>query len=117
MNIDTINRHLSPRQPLDWFSNGAAMQLAWFWVAQELWRDRDFTTDARPLCAAKLKAAWDHVKAHRRWVLRNLAAAEDVRVRALMIEREQLQNRPWAVNIAVEQAAIDARIDALLDSI
>jgi hypothetical protein len=117
MNIDAINRHLCPSQPLDWFAPGAAMKLAWFWTAQELWRERDFTTDGRAVCAAKLKAAWDHVKRHQNYTRRNEAAANDIRVRALMIEREQLQNKSFGVSIADEQRRIDARIDAIVDTL
>lgn len=117
MNIDAINRHLCPSQPLDWFAPGAAMRLAWFWTAQELWRARDFTTDGRRVCASNLKAAWDHVKRHQQSVRRSELAATDIRVRALMIERAQLQNKSFAISIADEQRRIDAKIDAIIDSI
>jgi hypothetical protein len=116
MNIDAINRQLSPARPIDWFAPGAAMQLAWFWTAQELWSDRDFTSNARALFSAKLAKAWAHVKTQRRWLQRQAAARTDARVQALLARRDRLQNQPFSISIRAEQNSIDAQIDAILDA-
>jgi len=111
MNIDAINRHLCPKDPIDFDGPGAAMKLAWFWTAQEIWADRAFDADVRPVFAAALKKAWPHVQMMRESLRRQRAAATNERVRELQRQRDMLQNKPFGVSISGEQARIDAQIE------
>jgi len=100
---------------IDFAAPSAAMRLAWLWTAQELWSLRKFDTDHTELFAAKLRAAWAHVRMIRDNLARSRRAKNDARIQSLRAQREMLENRPFTQSIRAEQQRIDAEIADLLD--
>lgn len=100
---------------IDFSSPSAAMRLAWYWTARDLWSARKFDTDHRALFAAQLRAAWDHVRMVRENMRRAHRAKTDARIKSLRAQRDLLENKPFSQSIRAEQQRIDAEIADLLD--
>lgn len=115
MYFETMERLTSSREPLDYQAPGAAMRLAWIWLAKDLWSRRDFTRhDERELFAMHLRHAHKHV-AKTRENLRKIAAAEP-QVKALREKRAMLENRSNKMSIRRDHDEIDRQIIEIMEA-
>jgi hypothetical protein len=98
----------------DFEAPNAAMRLAWFWTAQELWGARQFDTDHRDLFGRLLRQAWVHVKMLRNNRRQARAAVDHPRIIELKQQKAMLQNRSFGMSIREDEARIDAEIASIV---
>ena len=117
MRFETITRLQGHHEPLDFEARGAAMRLAWIWVAQDHWYERNFGQVPRDLFAQHLKKAHAHVKMITRGMTRRRLGDKDPRVIALREQRAMLENKSFNISIRQEQDRIDSEINAIINAL
>ena len=112
MKLETITRLQS--QTMDFSSKGAAMRLAWLWIAQDKWSRRDFGHVRRQDLSRAMKDAHASVRTSRRFAQQKALADKDPRVVALREERAMLENKSFHVSIRQDQERIDQQINKII---
>lgn len=119
MKKETIIRLTNSHEAIDFQAPGAAMRLAWYWVAQELWSRRVFDLDRKGtmiLLGIKLQEAHRHVNQTRAYQARVARAEEKFgpELARLRQERRDLDMKPFGVRIEPLQREIDQRVRDLI---
>lgn len=112
MKFDTIT-NLQGRG-IDMSQRGAAMRLAWLWIAQDHWYRRDYGPVSREELSRALRDAHATVRVARRHERQKAIADKDPRVAALREQRAMLENKSFNVSIREDQQRIDQQINAII---
>lgn len=112
MKLDSITRLQGVK--FDHMQRGAAMKLAWIWIAQDQWRRRDFGHVSRQDLSRAMKDAHASVRTSRRFAQQEALADKDPRVMALREQRAMLENKSFHVSIRQDQARIDQQINKII---
>ena len=115
MKIESITRLTSAN--FDHMQRGAAMKLAWIWIAQDQWRRRDFGPVSRQDLSRAMKTAHASVRAFRRFAQQKGMADKDPRVVALREQRAMLENKSFHISIRHEQDRIDSEINQIINAL
>jgi len=115
MKIESITRLQGVN--FDHMQRGAAMKLAWIWIAQGHWSRRYYGPVSKQDLSRAMKAAHASVRVFRRSVKRRALADKDPRVVALREQRNMLENKSFHISIRHEQDRIDNEIEAIINAL
>jgi hypothetical protein len=112
MKLDSIERLQS--QAIDYMQKGAAMRLAWAWIAQDHWVRRDYGPVTIKELSHALKDAHACVRVARHHEKQKALADKDPRVVALREQRAMLENKSFRTSIREDQRQIDQQINNII---
>lgn len=115
MKLESIERLQGVR--FDHMQRGAAMKLAWIWIAQDHWSRRYFGPVNGQDISRAMRAAHASVRVSRRFAKQKELADKDPRVIALREQRAMLENKSFHISIRHEQDRIDSEINAIINAL
>jgi len=115
MKLDSITRLQGVN--FDHMQRGAAMKLAWIWIAQDHWSRRYYGPVSRKDLSRAMKDAHASVRVSRRFAKQRALADKDPRVVALREQRNMLENKSFHISIRHEQDRIDNEINAIINAL
>lgn len=115
MKLDSITRLQGVN--FDHMQRGAAMKLAWIWIAQDHWSRRHYGPVSRQDLSRAMKEAHASIRVSRRFAKQKALADKDPRVIALREQRTMLENKSFHISIEQEQRRIDSEIYAIINSL